>query len=96
MTNQINSYNGWTNYATWRVKVDGMTLEYFTDSFSRAYGDDKESPADVGESIEEHVKSIMDEAPDGLVKDYANAFISDVNWYEIAGHLIENEQAAAA
>ena len=97
MTNQ--TYNGWTNYATWRVNlemVDGMTLEYFTDSFSRAYGDDKESPADVGESIEEHVKSIMDEAPDGLVKDYANAFISDVNWYEIAEHLIEDEQAAAA
>lgn len=106
MAKNSNNYNGWTNYATWRVNlemVDGLTLEYFTDSFSRAYGDDKESPAldhflrsadrvvDVGESIEEHVRSIMDEAPDGLVKDYARVFILDVNWYEIAEHLIEDQ-----
>mgnify|MGYP000341640718 FL=1 len=28
---------------------------------------------------------------EGLTLDYALAFIDDVNWYEIATHIIENE-----
>ena len=46
-----NSYNGWTNYATWRVH--------------------------------------MEMEGKGLVLDYALAFLSDVNWQEIAKHLME-------
>ena len=29
---------------------------------------------------------------DGLARDYALAFLSDVNWYEIAKHMIDDAQ----
>lgn len=67
-----NTYNGWTNYATWRVN-----LEMF-DGF-----DDESMEADdyklmAIESIE------ADCTPEGIALDYALAFIDDVNWHEIA------------
>ena len=35
---------------------------------------------------------IEDSAPEGLARDYAMAFLSNVNWYEIAEHLLEDEE----
>jgi len=33
---------------------------------------------------------IFDTTSEGFARDYALAFISDVNWWEIANHLIAN------
>ena len=72
------TYNGWTNYATWRIN-----LELFD-----GYG------VDEFEVTPEHLEELADEYIFGtscvdtqLMEDYARAFISDVNWYEIAEHL---------
>ena len=35
---------------------------------------------------------VVGDMPDGLMKDYALAFLSDVNWYEIAKHMIDDAQ----
>jgi hypothetical protein len=70
MTNQ--TYNGWTNYATWRVN-----LEMFD-------GSEGTWTADSARDFVEDV--IIDSTPDGIARDYALAFISDVNWHEIAAH----------
>lgn len=66
-------YNGWTNYATWRVNLeifDGMDDDFFHDMRAE----------DVKEYAEE---IIFQDVADGLAKDYANAFLDDVNWHEI-------------
>lgn len=80
------TYNGWTNYATWRVNLevfDGMNLrEYFNElpdiyevgKWARAYAEDL----------------IFIDCQDCLARDYALAFLSDVDWYSIGRHLIEN------
>ena len=70
MSNQ--TYNGWTNYATWRVN-----LEMFD-------GSEGTWTADSARDFVEDV--IIDSTPDGIARDYALAFISDVNWHEIAAH----------
>jgi hypothetical protein len=70
MSNQ--TYNGWTNYATWRVN-----LEMFD-------GSEETWTADSARDFVEDV--IIDSTPDGIARDYALAFISDVNWHEIAAH----------
>lgn len=72
MTNE--TYNGWTNYATWRV-----ALEYF-DGFEPDYEMGAESCKDM---VTEH----LEEQGRGTTLDYALAFVSDVNWKEIAEHL---------
>lgn len=68
-----NTYNGWTNYATWRVN-----LEFFDDGAAEFYHD--------AESCREYVESVIEEQAEGVALDYALAFLSDVNWFEIAKH----------
>ena len=82
-------YNGWTNYETWRVN-----LEIF-DCF-----DLQDHPwVDAGfhDGVAEYLKETAEElvAGDatGLAKDYALAFMANVNWHEIAKHLMHTEEA---
>ena len=82
------TYNGWTNYATWRVN-----LELFDDFRVM----DKELMDDtyvlskyLRETAEVYIEDSSTE--DGLARDYAFAFLSDVNWYEIAKHMIDDAQ----
>lgn len=74
------TYNGWTNYATWRVNLemfDGVAwLEQFDDGIS-VY----DAAQLLKESAHEHIEATSAE---GLARDYALAFLSDVNWHEIA------------
>ncbi len=82
MKNQ-NEYNGWTNYATWRVN-----LELFSDMDYKDYFD--QFP-DV-DNLKDYVENVVfDNYNDtlGLVEDYARAFLSNVNWWEIHEHMKE-------
>jgi hypothetical protein len=89
------TYNGWTNYATWRVNLE------LCDDLCNSYHADREvfaSVYELSERLQEYVEGVLQvegQAPE-LTYDYALAFISDVNWYEIAEHwtdeLIEQEE----
>lgn len=73
------TYNGWTNYATWRINLemwDGFKVEHF--EFA-----DVDSIANY---FKESSEEIINESSDGLAHSYAMAFLSEVNWYEIAQH----------
>jgi hypothetical protein len=75
------THNGWTNYATWRVNLEMFdgSEDYWT-----------------AESARELVEMIIEEStPEGVARDYAMAFISDVNWHEIAEHYQPEEEAEA-
>ena len=70
--------NGWTNYETWRVN-----LEFFD-------GTDCEFTAD---SAKESAESYIEETTEpGFARDLALAFLSQVNWQEIAAHYQEEPQ----
>jgi len=79
------SYNGWTNYATWRVNLEMLDC-FSPDDMNWTVGG---KISDLADTLKDYVLQIMDESPDGFVKDYAMAFICDVNWYEIATAMIE-------
>ena len=81
----MTNYNGWTNYATWRVNLelfDGQPCEWVRSSMSQY---------DVAEQLKEIVNEYLEMDGKGLVLDYARAFVSDVNWYDIAKHYVEEE-----
>ena len=87
------TYNGWTNYATWRVNLeifDGMdALAIFPYQIAKA------ETYDLSQQLKEYALDlIFNQYGDGecLAESYARAFLSDVNWYEIAEHIIENNQ----
>ena len=74
-------HNGWTNYATWRVNleiIDGYDW-YEHEHVDAEY---------VKELVEDAVFGTLIGNGNGLVEDYANAFLSEVNYHEIAENLI--------
>lgn len=77
------TYNGWTNYATWRVN-----LEVFDGLNPRDIAGDG-FPYELGKALQAYAEDlILIDCPEGLARDYALAFLSDVNWYEIAMHML--------
>ena len=88
-------YNGWANYATWRVNLELIddNWDYWSVSLEEMEGEDE---ADIQytltQEVEEYVQQVMDMNDSdntGLIRSYANAFLADVSYYEIAKHLIE-------
>ncbi len=72
-------YNGWTNYETWRVNLelfDGWASNGATDGTHTS-----DMLRDIAEEYIEHTSE------PGIARDYAMAFISNVNWHEIAKHI---------
>ena len=72
-------YNGWTNYATWRINLEILgDIEF-------------EKPVTIDELkeiVEECVFTNFDTCKTPrLIEDYARAFISEVNFYEIKRHI---------
>jgi hypothetical protein len=65
-------YNGWTNYPTWRVNLE-------------VFGDLEVTERCTAEWCRDYMRELLElDAKEGLVLDYALAFIDTVNWYEIA------------
>jgi hypothetical protein len=86
-------YNGWSNYATWRVNLELFDgISWVPDD---VFGD---SVFDFSEQLKGHAENEIWEAVENpqpndgsnLAYDYAMAFISDVNWYEIAHNINED------
>ena len=82
-----NKYNGWTNYATWRVN-----LEMFDGIDMTDYGWHKLEPNELASAMQEWAETIICDykTETNLAQDYALAFLSEVNWQEIAQHLIDD------
>jgi len=78
------NYNGWANYQTWRVNLeifDGQDPEGF---------DLDQSAYHLGKDLKAYAEELIIETSiEGLARDYALAFLSDVNWTEIAEHVID-------
>ncbi len=84
------TYNGWANYATWRVNLeifDGMSPHDVT-------GRSLPTVSDLRHALQEWAEQTIEaSSPEGLARDYAYAFLSDVNWYEIANNMLSIDEA---
>ena len=77
----MSEFEGWTNYATWRVNLEILGDIEFENVVSVDY---------LKEIVEDVVFSQYELSNEShLVEDYARAFISEVNFYEIAQSINE-------
>ena len=87
-------YNGWTNYETWRVSVEMIDgFDPNDHGFSGLSSHDKTDVYDLSTYLKQYVEECLFAYTDIkplLVEDYARAFLQNVNWYEIAKHMIED------
>ena len=72
-------YNGYTNYSTWRVNLEILSDMEWDEPTS-------------AEALQDLVEEIVFEGSDinTLQSGYANAFLSDVNYYELANTINED------
>lgn len=74
-------HNGWSNYATWRIK-----LEIFDDD---RY-EEEVTAEQLKEECDEIISGFGEIKEPSLALDYTRAFVSDVDWYEIAESINQN------
>ena len=80
------TYNGWTNYATWRVNLEFNLIDLVQD-----LADEELIETDgIAEYIQDYVEECICSTSTDLAQDYALAFLDDVNWYEIAESISED------
>jgi hypothetical protein len=90
----MEKYNGWTNYATWRVNLeifDSMTaydFEYDPEQYDTA----EEHAYDLNEELKQYAIDLIESEGSGLAVDYALAFLEDVDFREIAMAMIANAE----
>ena len=86
-------YNGWTNYATWRVNLeifDGATVDDVTGEAPEGIDRDDDLRT-LALALSEHAELLIEEqTTDGFARGLALAFLSDVNWQEIAEHILSD------
>ena len=76
-------YNGYFNYATWKVQ-----LEVLDGLDPRAvFGEGWE--ADLQERLKDYAYSVVIGDAEGLVADFARATLDDVSWGELAQLMID-------
>ncbi len=92
------TYNGWTNYETWRVNLemlDGMTLDdmglHLTEEDDR-----DEITEQLAEALEAHCVEIVEHDARGFALNLAQSFLARVNWEEIAEHMVSDYEAEVA
>jgi len=93
-------YNGWTNYATWRINLEMIDdqKDHYMDEIKDLL--DVTSPplnelkltVAVYEMIKQDVNHLLEcelhEPENSFVLNYAMAFVDECNFWEIADHLI--------
>ena len=81
-----NTYNGWANYATWRIQLEIM------DGAQDLFGE-PDSLYDLSNAIQEYVEeAVRGDNGDCLAVDYAMAFLNDVNYRELAEAYADNNE----
>lgn len=89
----METYNGWTNYETWRTALEFVDNDYYADS-------DCFNVDDLADFIQEVVTEfVCNDSPDerapqtafeSLASSLVDQFFNAVNWYEIAEHIAED------
>lgn len=84
--NKVNDYNGWTNYATWRINLE-ILGDIQWDEYEEFEMIDEDTLKEyVENAVFDNYSGNM-----GLMEDYARAFLANVNYREILDSILENE-----
>lgn len=86
--NNNNKYNGWTNYATWRVNLEILSdMDWYeTEHVDADYLKELVENILFGEEDFIYNKNVPN------ARDYALAFLDQVNYHEILNNILEEKE----
>lgn len=90
------SYNGWSNYETWRVNLemlDGYDIADWMDGSTYDLTDDDgrdDAIYALAQYFSEMVHEIVERESKGFAYGLAVSFLNEVDWQEIAAHYIDD------
>ena len=94
MVTEINEeYNGWTNYATWRVYQEIIEDREWTEEEIEVLNEEYINALVEKVVFEEYEEAVIKGKAGGnfgLMEDYAKAFLDNVNYREIAEAIKED------
>lgn len=87
------SYNGWTNYETWCANLwvdqdSGYWHEHAQDIAVQKDHDKDEATYEMARVMESYYDEMSPDT-EGMYADLLSASMSRINWYEIAGHYVD-------
>jgi len=95
-------YNGWTNYETWLAALwidnDGYGEELREQAEKLLSGNDGAKDYARNEllaTIKSYIEEFTPEMPNSMYADLLSAALSEINYYEIAEHYVEDAAAEA-
>ena len=88
-------YNGWANYATWRVNLEVFSDMDWEGTYDHILDDEKEEviykiAQDLEVFIDEYIDNAIEGTTNSCVQGWARAFTDQVNYHEIAEHIYED------
>lgn len=99
----VSTYNGWTNYETWVAKLwmdnDESSYRYWQEvaddclensSKDKLFTREENAKAKLADRLKGVHTEQMPELNASVWSDLLSAAMSEINWYEIAGSLIED------
>jgi hypothetical protein len=85
------SYNGWSNYETWKVNLEMLDAMTCGDFGVDPDGDDMDDARhDLADSLENYCTEMVEQLASGIALDLCMAFFVEVNWEEIADRMLED------
>jgi hypothetical protein len=95
----MSAYNGWTNYETWRVKLeflDGSSWSDFMEEYVEPFHEKDEVVGDLAGRLQMHVEEVAyhNTADNIFAISLVDAFLDKVDWDEIASAMFDDEYGA--
>jgi len=95
------SYNGWSNYETWNVALwlsneqgaYNLQREWAADAVETHDGDKDAAIDEVAQCVRDFIEEGVPNLGASTYSDLLGAALSEVNWYEIAAHSVEDALA---
>ena len=85
-----NKYNGWSNYATWRINMELFNDWDFTEEVLESDDEGWRPDVDYLKDLVENCVFDNHHGHMGLMEDYARSFVDQVNFHEILEHILED------
>lgn len=91
-------YNGWNNYETWMIALwmdnspgdQEFWREVAEDCIGHNPEDQDDQLYDLSKRLEDHWRESIPESVEGVWLDCINSTLSEVDWREIAEHILDD------